>query len=62
MESVITGITSGEFTQLIVIAITLLVILIIARIAFKLTAALFRIGCAAVFVIAAAFGLIYYLN
>lgn len=62
MDALIPGISTGELTQLVVIAIALVVILIIARLAFRLTAALFRIGCAAVLVIAGAFALIYYLN
>lgn len=48
------GLTSGELTQLIVLAGILIVGLFLARVALKLTAALFRIGCFAVILIVAA--------
>lgn len=62
MEQITTGFETGEFTQLLVIAVALVVVLVFARIAFKLTATLFRIGCGVILLIAAAFALIYYLN
>lgn len=48
---------SAELTRLIVIAAVLLVGLFLARLAFKLTASLMRIGCLAVFLIVAAIAL-----
>lgn len=54
LESV--GLTSGELTQLIILGIILIIGLFLARIALKLTAALFRIGCfAAILIIAVVF-------
>jgi len=52
LESV--GLASGELTRLLVLGVVLLVGLILARIALKLTASLFRIGCLSIFLIVAA--------
>ena len=50
------GLASGEVTQLIVLAVVLLVGLFLLRLMFKLTATLFRVGCFAVlFIVAAVF-------
>ncbi|MCB9419193.1 MAG: hypothetical protein H6667_05285 [Ardenticatenaceae bacterium] len=50
------GLASGEVTQLIVLAVVLLVGLFLLRVAFKLTATLFRVGCFAIlFIVAAVF-------
>jgi hypothetical protein len=47
---------SGEVTQLIVLAVVLLVGLFLLRLVFKLTATLFRVGCFAIlFIVAAVF-------
>lgn len=51
LESI--GLTSGEFTQMLVLGVLLLVGLIMARVALKLTATLFRIGCFGIFLIVA---------
>ncbi len=50
------GLASAELTQLIVLGVILFVGLFLARIVFKLTAALFRIGCfGIIFILAAVF-------
>lgn len=50
------GLASGEVTQLIVLAVVLLVGLFLLRMLFKLTATLFRVGCFAIlFIVAAVF-------
>lgn len=50
------GLASAELTQMIVLGVILLVGLFLARIAFKLTAALFRIGCfGIIFILGAVF-------
>lgn len=50
------GLASGEVTQLIVLAVVLLVGLFLLRMVFKLTATLFRVGCFAIlFIVAAVF-------
>jgi hypothetical protein len=50
------GLASGEVTQLIVLAVVLLVGLFLLRLVFKLTATLFRVGCFAIlFIVAAVF-------
>ncbi|MCP4425091.1 MAG: hypothetical protein GY803_11395 [Chloroflexi bacterium] len=50
------GLTSGELTQLITLGVILLIGLFLARMLFKLTATLFRVGCfAALFIVAAVF-------
>lgn len=48
---------TAELTRLVIIAVVLLVGLFLARLAFKLTASLMRIGCLAVFLIVAAIAL-----
>jgi hypothetical protein len=60
MDSISTllGLESGQLTFLIVVVIVLVIGLFFARVAFKLTASLMRIGCFAVFFIAAAVFLI----
>ncbi|MBK7893408.1 MAG: hypothetical protein WAS33_15915 [Candidatus Promineifilaceae bacterium] len=47
-----------DLTQLIVIAAVLLIGLFLARLAFKLTASLMRIGCLAIFFVVAAIALL----
>ena len=47
-----------DITQLIVIAAVLLIGLFLARLAFKLTASLMRLGCLAIFFIVAAIALL----
>jgi hypothetical protein len=47
-----------DITQLIVIAAVLLIGLFLARLAFKLTASLMRLGCLAVFFVVAAIALL----
>jgi hypothetical protein len=50
------GLASGEVTQLIILAVVLLVGLFLLRVLFKLTATLFRVGCFAIlFIVAAVF-------
>ncbi len=50
------GLTSGELTTMITLAVALLVGLFLVRTLFKLTATLFRVGCFAVlFVVTAVF-------
>lgn len=50
------GLASGEVTQLIILAVVLLVGLFLLRLVFKLTATLFRVGCFAIlFIVAAVF-------
>ncbi|MEJ2750622.1 MAG: hypothetical protein P8183_22360 [Anaerolineae bacterium] len=50
------GLASGEVTQLIILAVVLLVGLVLLRVLFKLTATLFRVGCFAIlFIVAAVF-------
>ncbi|GAB4278682.1 MAG: hypothetical protein Kow0080_30460 [Candidatus Promineifilaceae bacterium] len=55
-------ISAGEWTQLLIIVGTLLVLLVIGRIAFKLTAMLFKIGCGGILFIALALALLYWVN
>jgi hypothetical protein len=62
MMEQIAGISAGEWTQLLIIAGTLLVLLVIGRIAFKLTATLFKIGCGGILLIALALALLYWLS
>ena len=47
-----------DITQLIVIAAVLLIGLFLARLAFKLTASLMRLGCLAIFFLVAAIALL----
>ena len=56
------GLTTGELTQMVILAVVLLVGLFLARMALKLTAALFRIGCLAVLFIVGAIFLLNVLN
>ncbi len=50
------GLASGEVTQLIILAVVLLVGLFLLRLVFKLTATLFRVGCFAIlFIVATVF-------
>ncbi|MFQ5422219.1 MAG: hypothetical protein ACE5FD_16470 [Anaerolineae bacterium] len=56
------GLTTGEVTQMVILAVVLLVGLFLARMALKLTAALFRIGCFAILFIVGAIFLLNVLN
>lgn len=49
---------TAELTRLAIIGVVLLVGLFFARLAFKLTASLMRIGCLAIFLIVAAIALL----
>lgn len=49
----VNGIGSGEIITLVVLAVVLLAILGLLRMAFKLTATIFKLGCAVVFLIVA---------
>jgi hypothetical protein len=50
------GLASGELTQIVIVAVVLLVGLFLLRVLFKLTATLFRVGCFAIlFIVAAVF-------
>ncbi|MCA9916678.1 MAG: hypothetical protein KC445_01945 [Anaerolineales bacterium] len=51
---ILQNLQTEDFTQLIIIVAVLLVVLFLARLAFKLTASLMRIGCLAIFLIVAA--------
>lgn len=53
------GLTSAEFTRIVTLGIVLLVILIVGRVALKLTATLFKIGC---FTILLVIGAIYIIS
>ncbi len=53
------GLTSAEFTRIVTLGIILLVILIVGRVALKLTATLFKIGC---FTILLVIGAIYIIS
>lgn len=53
------GLTSAEFTRIVTLGIILLVILIVGRVALKLTATLFKIGC---FTILLVVGAIYIIS
>ena len=53
------GLTTAELTQLIFLGVVLLIGLFVLRVAFKLTATLFRIGCFGIILIVAA---VYILN
>lgn len=55
---ILQNLQTQDITQLIVIAAVLLVVLFLARMAFKLTATLMRIGCLAIFLIVAAVALL----
>ncbi|MFW6097100.1 MAG: hypothetical protein ACOC9Z_03445 [Chloroflexota bacterium] len=49
----INSLGTGELTTLIVLAIVLLGVLFLLRMAFKLTKTMFRLGCAIVFLVVA---------
>ncbi len=53
---------TAELTRLVIIAVVLLVGLFLARMAFKLTASLMRLGCLAIFLIVAAIALMQMLG
>lgn len=57
METLL-NLQSEEIIRLVVIAAVLLIGLFLARLAFKLTASLIRMGCLAIFFIVAAIALI----
>ncbi|MCB8943751.1 MAG: hypothetical protein H6658_08345 [Ardenticatenaceae bacterium] len=48
------GLTSAELTRIVTLAIILLVLLIVGRVALKLTATLFRVGCFTILLIVGA--------
>ena len=48
------GLSSTEFSRIVTLAIILLVLLIVGRVALKLTATLFRVGCFVIFLVVAA--------
>lgn len=50
---IINSLGAGEMTTLIVLAVILLGVLFLLRMAFKLTKTMFRLGCAIVFLIVA---------
>jgi hypothetical protein len=52
------GITGPELTRLIYLGVILLILLIVGRMALKLTATLFRVGCFTIFLIVGAVYLI----
>ncbi len=56
------GLASSDVTQLVILAVTLLVGLFLLRMAFKLTAALFRVGCLAILFIVGASFVLKFLN
>ena len=56
MDSIL-NLESAEITRLVIIAAVLLVGLFFARLAFKLTASIMRMGCLAIFFIVAAIAL-----
>lgn len=49
----INSLGTGELTTLIVLAIVLLGVLFLLRMAFKLTKTMFRLGCAIIFLVVA---------
>lgn len=49
----INSLGTGELTTLIVLAIVLLGVLFLLRVAFKLTKTMFRLGCAIIFLVVA---------
>ncbi|WP_420645524.1 hypothetical protein [Candidatus Leptofilum sp.] len=55
---ILQNLQAEDITQLIVIAAVLLIVLFLARLAFKLTASLMRIGCLTIFFIVAAVALL----
>ena len=52
------GLTGAELTRIVTLAVILLVILLVGRIALKLTATLFRVGCFTIILIVGAVYLI----
>lgn len=48
------GLNTAELTQLLILGVVLLVGLFVLRVAFKLTATLFRVGCFGILLIVAA--------
>ena len=56
MDSIL-NLETAEITRLVIIAAVLLVGLFFARLAFKLTASIMRLGCLAIFFIVAAIAL-----
>ncbi|RMG90025.1 MAG: hypothetical protein D6706_20355 [Chloroflexi bacterium] len=56
------GLTVSELTQLIILVIVLIAGLILLRVLFKLTAALFRLGCFLILLIVTAVLIISWLN
>jgi hypothetical protein len=50
----LTGLNSAELSRIVTLAIILLVILIVGRVALKLTATLFRVGCFTILLIVGA--------
>lgn len=53
------GLSGAELTRIVTLAIILLVLLIVGRVALKLTATLFRVGC---FVILLIVGAVYIIS
>lgn len=49
----VNGVGSGEIITLVVLAVVLLGVLGLLRVAFKLTATVFKLGCAIVFLLVA---------
>lgn len=49
----VNGVGSGEIITLVVLAVVLLGVLGLLRVAFKLTASVFKLGCAIVFLLVA---------
>ena len=56
------GLTSGELIQLLVLGVALMIVLFLARLAFKLTATLIRIGCIGIILIVAVVFILNLLN
>jgi hypothetical protein len=52
------GLNSAEFTRIVVLGIVLLVLLLVGRVALKLTATLFKVGCFTILLIVGAIYLI----
>jgi hypothetical protein len=48
------GLTSAGLTRIVILGIVLLVLLLVGRVALKLTATLFKIGCFTILLIVAA--------
>ena len=56
------GLTSAELSRIVTLAIILLVLLIVGRVALKLTATLFRVGCFTILLIVGAVYVISRMN